>query len=117
MDRSQRADPVLMDVVTPTTSARVRMGRNRNCNLHECSKEPDVLRHESSLEEFEPDLRNALESVAKQLPAQDLRDVEEYLDYGEYGVAYELLIFLLDKQQLAWPVTLKEAGMQMGFAD
>ncbi|NSX06956.1 MafI family immunity protein [Cupriavidus gilardii] len=65
-----------------------------------------MLRHESSLEEFEPDLRNALESVAKQLPAQDLRDVEEYLDYGEYGVAYELLIFLLDKQQLAWPVTL-----------
>lgn len=61
--------------------------------------------------------RNALESVAEQLSAPDRRDICEYLDHGEYGVAYELLTFLLDKKQLAWPVTWKEAGKQMGLAD
>jgi len=62
-------------------------------------------------------LRNALESLAEQLSAPDRRDVGEYLDHGEYGAAYELLTFLLDKKQLAWPITLKEAGKQMGLSD
>ncbi len=70
-----------------------------------------------SSEELERNLWDALESVAKELSTQDRRDIGEYLDHGEYGAAYELLTFLLDKKQLAWPITLKEAGKQMGLSD
>jgi hypothetical protein len=45
------------------------------------------------------------------------RDVSEYLDHGEYGVAYELLTFLLDGQNLERPVILIEAGRKMRMAN
>ncbi|MGU7771831.1 hypothetical protein ACV229_16880 [Burkholderia sp. MR1-5-21] len=76
-----------------------------------------MTRDQLHFDELERLLRESLESVAKHLSDQDRSDVSEYLDHGEYGVAYELLAFVLDKQRLAWPVTLVEAGKKMGMVD
>ncbi|WP_043342655.1 hypothetical protein [Cupriavidus basilensis] len=62
-------------------------------------------------------LRDALDQVGSALSDRDKADVSEYLDYGEYGVAYELLTFLLDKQQIAHPKELRQAGGEMGLLE
>jgi hypothetical protein len=41
----------------------------------------------------------------------------EYLAYGEYGVAYELLVFVLDKQHIERPDQLQQAGSEMGLLE
>ncbi|HDR9187633.1 hypothetical protein VI03_09685 [Burkholderia vietnamiensis] len=66
--------------------------------------------------EIENLLRKALDLVASKIPDRDRSDVSEYLDHGEYGVAYELLEFVLDKQQAAHPDCLSEAARKMGMA-
>ncbi|CAG2308858.1 hypothetical protein BCCR75502_03499 [Burkholderia sola] len=66
--------------------------------------------------EIESLLRRALDLVASKIPDRDRGDVSEYLDHGEYGVAYELLEFVLDKQQVAHPDFLSEAARKMGMA-
>lgn len=35
---------------------------------------------------------------ADKLPEQDLSDVKEYVHYGEYGLAYEVLCYAIAKQ-------------------
>lgn len=62
-------------------------------------------------------LRDALDQVSTVLPECDKTDVSEYLDYGEYGVAYDLLTFVLDKQQIAHPKELRQAGGEMGLLE
>ncbi len=70
---------------------------------------------QSHFDKLEQLLKESLESVAKKLSDQDREDIGEYLDYGEYGVAYELLVFVLDKQELPQPITLVEAGKKLGL--
>lgn len=62
-------------------------------------------------------LRESLAAVTNDLSDQDRNDVHDYLDHGEYGVAYELLAFVIDKQRLARPTALVNAGKKMGIAD
>ncbi len=62
-------------------------------------------------------LRGALDQVGAALSERDRTDVSEYLDHGEYGVAYELLTFVLDKQQIAHPKELRQAGGEMGLLE
>lgn len=69
----------------------------------------------SHLDELARLLQESLAAVETNLSDQDRSDVREYLDHGEYGVAYELLKFVLDKQQLAHPIALIEAGRKMGM--
>ncbi|WP_089339118.1 hypothetical protein [Burkholderia singularis] len=74
------------------------------------------MKHDQShFDELERLLRTSLQSVAKNLSDKDQADICEYLDHGEYGVAYELLDFVLDKQHLERPTTLVEAGRKMGM--
>jgi hypothetical protein len=67
----------------------------------------------SHLDELERLLEESLAAVEADLSDQDRSDVREYLDHGEYGAAYELLAFVLDKQLLAHPTALIEAGRKM----
>jgi hypothetical protein len=64
-------------------------------------------------DEPERSMRESLAEVEKKLSDQDCNDVAEYIEFGEYGVAYELLTCLLDKEQVAYPEALKGAGKIM----
>lgn len=67
-------------------------------------------------DEIERLMRESLAQVEKDFSEQDRTDVAEYIDFGEYGVAYELLTCVLDKQQIAHPESLKVAGKMMGIS-
>jgi len=67
-------------------------------------------------DEVERLMRESLAQVDKDVSEQDRNDVAEYIDFGEYGVAYELLICVLDKQQIAHPESLTVAGKMMGMS-
>jgi hypothetical protein len=66
-------------------------------------------------DEIERLMRESLAQVGREISEQDRNDVAEYIDFGEYGVAYELLICVLDKQQITHPESLKIAGKMMGI--
>jgi hypothetical protein len=70
----------------------------------------------SHLDELERLFRESLAAVETDLADQDRRDVHDYIGHGEYGAAYELLAFVLDKQQLVHPAALIEAGRKMGIS-
>lgn len=72
---------------------------------------------QSYYDELERLLRESLDSASKNLSDQDRRDVSEYLDHGEYGVAYELLACALNKQHVERPAPLVKAGKKMGMVD
>jgi len=72
---------------------------------------------QSLRDELERLLSESLATVSEKLSKQDQRDVSEYLDHGEYGVAYELLAFALDKLELQRPASLVEAGKKMGMVN
>lgn len=55
----------------------------------------------------------SIAAVESDLSEQDRSDVREYHVHGEYGVAYELLAFVLDKTQVAHPTALIEGGRKM----
>ncbi|MGD1326335.1 hypothetical protein ACNHE5_15720 [Pandoraea pnomenusa] len=65
--------------------------------------------------ELERLLRESLAMVVSDISDQDRNDVHEYLEHGEYGVAYELLEFVIGKQGVARPTALVEAGKRMGM--
>lgn len=67
------------------------------------------------LSDVERLMRESLKLVSQKMSEQDRVDVTDYLDYGEYGAAYELLVFVLDKQKVSLPAQLIEAGAKMGF--
>ncbi|MEB2610106.1 hypothetical protein SB461_26790 [Burkholderia cenocepacia] len=69
---------------------------------------------EFHLDELGRLFRESLAAIETELSEQDRTDVHEYLDHGEYGVAYELLAFVLDKQKLPHPTALIVAGRKMG---
>lgn len=67
-------------------------------------------------DEVERLMRESLAQVDKDVSEKDRNDVSEYIDFGEYGVAYELLISVLDKLQIAHPKSLTVAGKMMGIS-
>ncbi|WP_433705529.1 hypothetical protein [Paraburkholderia sacchari] len=66
--------------------------------------------------EIERLMRESLEQTEDKISEQDRNDVAEYIDFGEYGVAYELLTCILDKLQIAYPESLTAAGKTMGMS-
>ncbi|MET3230548.1 UNVERIFIED_ORG: hypothetical protein ABIC54_002742 [Burkholderia sp. 1263] len=66
-------------------------------------------------DEIERLMRESLARVEIAISDQDRNDVAEYIEFGEYGVAYELLTCVLDKQQIAYPEPLHLAGTMMGM--
>lgn len=58
-------------------------------------------------------LREALGQLGDRISGVDRLDISEYLDHGEYGVAYELLVFVIDREHITWPESLGEAGIAM----
>ena len=45
----------------------------------------------------------------------DIKDIKDYLEHGEYGVAYDLIVFLLEKMQLCKCDSIKAAAKNMGY--
>ncbi|MDR5815738.1 hypothetical protein QCE62_19300 [Caballeronia sp. LZ033] len=66
--------------------------------------------------EIERLMRESLTQVEGKFADQDRNDVAEYIEFGEYGVAYELLTCIPDKQHIAYPDVLKVAGTMMGIS-
>lgn len=71
--------------------------------------------HQEPYDEIERLMRESLVQVERKISEQDRSDVAEYIEFGEYGVAYELLTCVLDKQQIAHPESLNAAGKIMGM--
>ena len=76
-----------------------------------------MTRGTSYYDELETLLKGAYGVLAADLSEQDRNDVEEYLEHGEYGVAYDLLRFLVENEQLVLPESLTMAGRLMGMCE
>ena len=76
-----------------------------------------MTKDQAYYDDIERLLRESLRQVEVHISDSDRRDVTEYLDFGEYGVAYELLTFVLDKGRIERPDSLSEAGQKMGMKD
>lgn len=76
-----------------------------------------MTKDQARYDDIEKLLRESLMQVEDHISDSDHKDVAEYLDFGEYGVAYELLIFVLDKGRIDRPDSLREAGQKMGMKD
>ncbi|NML30417.1 hypothetical protein [Paraburkholderia antibiotica] len=74
-----------------------------------------MTKQQEHYDEIERLMRESLARVESDISKQDYKDVAEYIDFGEYGVAYELLICILDRQQTGHPESLKIAGKLMGM--
>lgn len=72
-------------------------------NKHEHYKQLQIL------------LIEALEKVQDQLTEQDVTDVREYVENGEYGVGWELLWYLIDRKGLEVSAELIASGKMMDF--
>ncbi|CAB3794052.1 hypothetical protein [Pararobbsia alpina] len=72
---------------------------------------------QSHFDGIEQLLREVLNLLGGKISGRDRTDVVDYLDHGEYGIAYELLTFVLDNQQITRPPLLREAGKKMGMTD
>jgi hypothetical protein len=70
-----------------------------------------------SYSEIEALLKIAFSELSAILSAQDRDDVEEYLDHGEYGIAYDLLKFVAEREGVALPESLMAAGRVMNVPD
>ncbi|WP_345810949.1 hypothetical protein AAGS40_09080 [Paraburkholderia sp. PREW-6R] len=75
-----------------------------------------MMMQQEPYDEIERLMRESLALVEREISEQDRNDVAEYIDFGEYGVAYELLTCVLDKQQAAHPESLTSAGKMMGMS-
>ena len=76
-----------------------------------------MTKDQAYYDDIERLLRESLTQVEMHISDRDRKDVTEYLDFGEYGVAYELLTFVLDKARICRPDSLSEAGQKMGMKD
>jgi len=63
--------------------------------------------------ELEELLSKALILMKSNLDKKDFNDINEYIEFGEYGVAYDLFIFVLDKLKINYPAELTLAGTLM----
>lgn len=59
-------------------------------------------------------LRRSMSQLKGQIPTKDVADVSEYL---EYGVAFDLLEFAIDKNGLERPTSLNEAAHELGLLE
>lgn len=66
-------------------------------------------------EKLENLMQISLNEFSPYLSEQNIKDITEYIFYGEYGVAWELLWYLVDKQNLALSKELIFVGEEMGF--
>jgi hypothetical protein len=57
-------------------------------------------------------LAACLAEMSDRVPIPDATDVEDYIDYGEYGVAWELLLHFVGDSP---PSEFITAGQLMGF--
>lgn len=82
--------------------------------FNERSEESKLTFNKSHLDALDRLLQESLAAVEANLSEQDRSDVREYIDHGEYGVAYELLTFVLNRRKVAHPAALTEAGKKNG---
>lgn len=68
-------------------------------------------------ESLEQLMRESMRTIGPLISNNDRTGVIEYLDQGEYGLAYDLLTFILDKCGVLHPKMLQEAGGKMGLID
>lgn len=59
----------------------------------------------------------ALKEFSPNLSEQDIKNITEYIMHGEYGVAWELLWYLVDEQDLIPSEELILAGQEMGLME
>lgn len=62
-------------------------------------------------------LRGALLDLSKDISVRDHMDAMEYVDHGEYGVAYELIKFVVERDEIAPPDSLLAAGRLMNMPE
>ena len=60
-------------------------------------------------------LNAALESCRPTMTLQDYNDINEYIMYGEFGLAYELLKFVLEKGNIQCPDGLEKVRKMMNL--
>jgi hypothetical protein len=70
---------------------------------------------EAHLSQLEHLLRLSLDQVSNLLTEQEIIDIQEYIQHGEYGVGWELLWFIIKERELPEPSELKQCGVEMGF--
>lgn len=75
----------------------------------------DDDRSEVAPRDLETLLVMSLEKVGDVLEKQDVEDIRQYIDQGEYGVGWELLWHLVTDKKLTAPVELVESGKIMKF--
>lgn len=67
---------------------------------------------QSTAENLKTLIANSLTMMADRVPPDDANDVQDYVDHGEYGIAWELLWHFVGD---APPPPLVAAGRLMGF--
>jgi len=60
-------------------------------------------------------INKALSKVENRLDLQDILDVREYVEHGEYGVGWELLWHLIKKHKLEVPKEVIVSGQKMSL--
>jgi len=66
---------------------------------------------------FEQLMRESVQELGALISDRDRVGMVGHLDHAEYGVAYDLLTFILDKCGVLRPKVLQEAGRKMGLID
>ncbi len=59
----------------------------------------------------------SLNQVSEYVDDRDRKDVLEYIDHQEYGVAWELLWSILIDKKLDIPESMKVSGKMMGLGE
>lgn len=72
--------------------------------------------NKQDLPNLEYSLNDALEALKSVLPEKEFCEIREYLEFGEYGVAYDLLVFMLEQSKTTHPSELVAAKkiMELG---
>jgi hypothetical protein len=60
-------------------------------------------------------LETALTELDSAMSATDKKDIRDYIEHDEYGVAWELFWSIAKEDQLVVPPSLAEAGRLMNF--
>lgn len=60
-------------------------------------------------------MTSALNKARGSLSEQDAEDVQEYIDHGEYGVAWELLWHIVNEKKLEASEELISCGKKMNL--
>jgi hypothetical protein len=66
-------------------------------------------------QELERLLNKSLNDLKAHISEQDYRDVQEYIEHGEYGIGWELLWHLVVDKKLEASNNIIACGQKMGF--